>query len=385
MHLLHLFHAGVHDRPGTALGLLRSWIDHSPQHGHDVVVVGPSALIEMARSLHLPVSAALGAPHGRAEMAAAGIRRVIAQRPEADAVVCWSPGTLQVTRLLASKVPAVACLAHRPTPGEAKLLARTIRRRRGATVVVCFSPTVAQAAVDGGVRNEGLHLVHPGMDASWCWSSERAGLRERWGVSDERAAVVAALATPPLEADAERAGLALSMAAEAMGNPGSLRESLRLVCHPLQVHRDRARRVFDRVEMPRLIAQDPDAAMPWRILPGCDLAVVFGPFGDRIARGWAMAAGRPVVAAPRPGVDNGDIHPEQHGLVAKSHEPRDLAYCIKRLLEDRPFAAALGERAAARAAQRFDPADMARRLDGIIHARLHSHTPGVSPRPHPVA
>ena len=374
MQLLHLFHAGVEHRPGTAAGLLKSWIDHSPEHRHDVVTVGPTALRLLATGEGLPVSASIGAPRGLAEMAAASIRRVIAQRPEADAIVCWSPGTLRVTRVVASHYPAVACLAHRPTPAEAKRLARSMQRRRGATVLVCFSPTVAEAAINGGVGNEGLYVVRPGVEASWCEAADRTQLRAQWGVQDPSTPVAAALSTPPLAADAERAGLALAMACEAMGNPGSLRQSIRLLCHPMQQSRERARRVLGGIDMPDLLVQDERTATPWRTLPGCDLALVFGPHGDRLARAWSMAAGRPTVVGPRAGARD-DMQHEQHGLVAKTHEPRDLAHCIKRVLEDRPAAAALGERAAARAVQRFDPAAMARRLDEIVHQRLHTHTP----------
>lgn len=374
MQLLHLFHAGVDHRPGTAAGLIKSWIDHSPEHRHDVVSVGPTALRHLLAAVGLPVSASIGAPGGRAEMAAAAIRRAIVQRPEADAIICWSPGTLRVTRMMASHHPVVACLAHRPTPIEAKRLARSMQRRRGATVLVCVSPTVAEAAVNGGVGNEGLYVMRPGVEASWCDGADRTTLRKRWGVHDATTPVVTALATPPLAADAERAGLALAMACEAMGNPGSLRQSIRLLCHPLQQSRERARRVLGGIDMPELVIQDDDAATPWRTLPACDLALVFGPDGDRLARAWAMASGRPVVVGPRAGAMD-DIQHDHHGLVAKTHEPRDLAHCVQQVLADRPAAAGLGERAAARAAERFDPAAMARRLDEIVVQRLHTHTP----------
>jgi hypothetical protein len=374
MQLLHLFHAGVEHRPGTAVGLLKSWIDHSPEHRHDVVTIGPTALRRLATDVGLPVSASIGAPRGLAEMAAAAIRRIIAIRPSADAIVCWSPGTLRVTRVGAARYPVVACLAHRPTAAEARRLARSIQRRRGATVLVCFSPTVAEAAINGGVRNEGLYVVRPGVEASWCDAADRMQLRQQWGVHDAWTPVVTALATPPPAADAERAGLALAMACEAMGNPGSLRQSIRLLCHPMQQSRERARRVLSGIDMPDLVVQDEHAATPWRTLPGCDLALVFGPHGDRLARAWSMAAGRPTIVAPRAGAMD-DIQHEQHGLVAKTHEPRDLAHCIKRVLEDRAAAAGFGERAAARAVQRFDPAVMAHRLDEIVHQRLHTHTP----------
>lgn len=379
MQLLHLFHAGVEHRPGTAAGLLKSWIDHSPEHRHDIVTVGPTALRRLTTDMGLPVSASIGAPRGLAEMAAASIRRIIAQRPDADAIVCWSPGTLRVTRVVASQHPVVACLAHRPSPAEARRLARSIQRRRGATVLVCFSHTVAEAAIDGGVRNEGLFVVRPGVEASWCDTADRTQLRQQWGILDESTPVVAALATPPLSADAERAGLALAMACEAMGNPGSLRQNIRLLCHPMQNARERARRVLGGIDMPDLVTQDHHTATPWRTLAGCDLALVFGPHGDRLARAWAMAAGRPTIVGPRAGAMD-DIQHEQHGLVAKTHEPRDLAHCIKQVLEDRALAAGLGERAAARAGQRFDPATMAHRLDEIVHQRLHTHTPDAPKR-----
>ena len=376
MKMLHILHAGVHDRPGNVVGLMRTWIDHSAHRGHDVLVIGPSALGRMAHRAGLNVSAVLGAPHGWAEMAAPAIRHHLRER-RPDAVACWSPGAFRATRAVGDDVPTLACLAHRPTPAEGRRLGRSLARHRGESLVVCFSATTAQAAVEMGVGNEGLYLLRPGVEGSWCETADRAALRASWGVTDDATPVVLALASPPLEADAERAGLALAMACEAMGNPGSLRQSVRLLCHPLQRSRSRAARVLGGIDMPRLVVQSEEAASPWRVLRGCDAVLSFGDHGDRLARAWGMAAGRAVVTGPRPDAAT-DIRHEEHGLIAKSHEPRDLARCIQRIFEDRAMAAGLGERAAARAATHFDPAAMAGALDDLVAHRLHTRTPFVS-------
>lgn len=369
--LHHVFHAGVEDRPGTALALLHAWIAAS-RHRHRVTVLGPSPVIDEARQLGLPLAAAMGAPHGLATMAAPAIAGVLSREPSPDAVVCWSLGAMQAVRLISPKRPATLCQTTRPAPREARRLASLMSRRRAPTAVVCFSPGTAETLVDAGCLNEGLHVVRPGVEPGLLETSDRHALRRSWGVVDPETPVAIALTTPPLAADAERAGLALGMAAEAMGNPGSLRQSIRLLCHPHQLRRELAQRVLGDIDMPDLIVQEPQVATPWLVLPGVDVALVFGHHGDRLARAWAMTAGRPLVAGPRSGAMD-DIRHEEHALLAKSHAPRDFAHCIKQILEDRPRAAGLGERAAARAGERFDPATMARRLDDITVA---THAPG---------
>jgi glycosyltransferase involved in cell wall biosynthesis len=73
----------------------------------------------------------------------------------------------------------------------------------------------------------------------------------------------------------------------------------------------------------------------------------------------AMADGCPLVATRTGGIPEIVEH-GRNGLLCRPNDPLDLAANLSRLLEDHEFAARLGAQAGADAAQRYDPATVAR-------------------------
>jgi len=389
MKLLHLFHgearnlrsvaytseiAAQEDRCCLSAATLKAWLDHSQDHAHRVVALGPSRVQNTLASLDIQLAAFGGAIQGTAELSASMLRRWLREfSQDIDALVCWSVGTLRMARHLRPSLPCVLCLPQPPSTADARLLAR-LMRKRGAVHVICFSPTAANILITEGVRNEGLFVVRPGVMPSLCTVCDRDALRESWGITDQETPLLMAVGNSTMRVNAERAALTMALATEAMGNPGTLRQDIRLLVHPGQQYRVLGHEIFRSVEMPQLMIQDGQANDLWQVLPGIDIALVFGRFGDRLARAWAMASGRAVVCGPGLGVED-DVRDGIDGLIAKSNEPRDLAHCLKELLVDRALRASLGERAAARALDWFSPTQMAQTLDQLVSDRVHSLTP----------
>jgi len=105
------------------------------------------------------------------------------------------------------------------------------------------------------------------------------------------------------------------------------------------------------------------------LLAAADLGVLFCERDcGTAALAGAMAAGLPVAAARTP--DVAEVAPHEIGAVlAESCAPRHATATLLRILDDPDFAARLGESAARRACEHFDPERCRRRLEEVYAAR----------------
>ncbi len=93
------------------------------------------------------------------------------------------------------------------------------------------------------------------------------------------------------------------------------------------------------------------------LLAAADLLVHAGEDGaDATPLGWAMAAGRPIVAVATPAAGE-LIQDRRSGLLCPTPQPRELARCIRLLLGDEPLAGRLADQARHQAFCHFRPSE----------------------------
>lgn len=104
-----------------------------------------------------------------------------------------------------------------------------------------------------------------------------------------------------------------------------------------------------------------------RLLSSATLAVVPSvwaeAFGLTVVE--AMAAGRPVVASNIGGIPE-LINPGETGLLVPPNQPEDLAWAIRRLLDDEPLRTRMGNQARATARSQFSMERTAEELYGLV-------------------
>lgn len=210
-------------------------------------------------------------------------KRLMAQ---AHRVVCWTEGAAQIASML-------GC-AH-------------VRRRiNDATLCPVARNIISQA--------------HPESTASH--ATDRGTLRERWGVEEETT-VVALLGDRFDQIDASAALMAVVLTHEALRASQPGRAEVRLLCHPLARRRADATVFGELLSLDRLVIQDAHVAMPWSVLPGCDVALAPVPSEAGLSILWAQAFGVSVVMPGDSQLAMFDAH--EHIIASRSSEPKALA------------------------------------------------------------
>ena len=165
----------------------------------------------------------------------------------------------------------------------------------------------------------------------------RDRLRGQWD-AEEQTFVVALLGDRFDAVDALVALIAVISAHESLVASQPDCAEVRLLCHPLAKRRADAARLGELLSFDRIMVQDAQVAMPWSVLPGCDIALTPNPSEAGLSILWAQAAGVPVLV---PGDRRLAMLDElEHRVAARSSAPKDLADALANWAQSRTVVSA---------------------------------------------
>lgn len=270
----------------------------NPTDRHAWLLFGGQAMRDAARAIGLRDEQFLLLPkpvgiHRWLPAALAKPKQLMAQ---AHRVVCWTEGAAQIASLF-------GC-------------AHVVRQIDDATLSPFAQRMIGQAHADLAVTQ----------------TVSRDSLREQWGVAQE-AIVVSLLGDRFDDVDVLTAMVAAMLTCESLHASQPDHAEVRLLCHPLAKRRADATRFGELLSLDRLMIQDAQIAMPWSVLPGCDIALTPTPSAAGLSILWAQAAGVPVVT-PR---DRRFVMLDalEHRVTARSSKPKDLADALTNWAQSR--------------------------------------------------
>lgn len=300
MSVVHLIEAGSPRTCATTLALLATAQDAvDPAADDAALLLGGPELVEAAELAALRRVQALPLPWGRALAGLPTLARALRGR-RIDRLVCWSVASLAAAALLRPATPRTLVLIH-PLGYEAlrwlhRLLRRPANRARTRLVILedALDPAMVASLEARGVE---AHALPMAIDLGRFEPASREEARRRWRLPGEDSRVVAVLADPPRAADAPRAVLVAGLAAETLATAGRL-WPVTLLVHPSARGRRRAETLLASLHNHQVVIRlDPELACPWRVLPGCDVAMAVAPAGPSLSCAWARALGRTVIDA----------------------------------------------------------------------------------------
>lgn len=383
MRVLHLIDAVSSQASSTTLAMLA---DAQGRLGHvheRVALLGGVQLAQQAQLAGVIDPIRVGVPLGRAVLGWSALRRELRQRGERsfDLVHCWSVGALTLATMMFRSTPRLLTMTTLPTSQQVRwlrVLTREAERAGGRCVILPISNTIRRELLSGGISEEAVHVLRPGIDMSRIASRSRASLRQQWGIAskddgreNEKIVSVALLSDPPTAADAVAGTIISRFAMETLLLEGI---DVRLIMHPDQRRRLQAKQMLRAIGGLRMLIDEPRIAQPWSVLPGCDVALVLGTHGPvrvhgpaAIARSsqrpaapdighgylgaggsaesgggglsllWAMAANIPIVGEAT--YANCEIVEDRHSaLLAKPGQFRSLAHHLRQAIVDKHLA-----------------------------------------------
>lgn len=380
MRILHLIDPTAAGGGACTLRLVADVTSRLSEASHDVVVTGGDATHSLAGRCGLAPGGGIAGPY--------------------DLVHAWTPSAVTTAGQLARGVPVLAAALVGPVGGD---VPRVFRR---AKAVMAASETIRGELEHAGFPASRIVVTAPGIDSGSVAMDDRVLLRERWGV-DETTFVVGLLCDPPEWSEID-AGI------DVVGRAALTGRDFRLVTDHGSVRRSIRRRWLPNLGLPDLLIPDDEVALPWRVAPGLDAAIMpairlrkrparrhgvarlfdrtselFGapalrPDPAILPLLWAMAARRPVIVADCPAftevIDDG-----RNGHVCKPGDPNDAAAHLLRLFDDGGAARRLGEAAAATIDERYTSAAFAERLFDQYQSRKskveNRHSKAEEPKP----
>jgi len=327
---------------------------------HDVLIVGTTDHIALARRCGLTPIGRIRAPLNRPTLAGSAIRRVLRHREahggRYDLIHAWT------TSAAAS---AVRVTPRRPVLASAAAGSRTIGRdlrviaRRGVPVLAATTAT-RDRLVGAAYPDELVTVLPPAVDPASIAIQQRRLLRDSWGV-DETTFVVAHLGEPGPTTDGEHALLAVARAA-------MTGKDFRIVIQ----HRAAAPSkhvMLLRAGLAQQIVVDERVCEPWRVVAGLDAACTLHRAPRRDDTGspelpgpllWAMAAGVPVIAEQR--YADEWLVEGSTGLVTETGNSNRTAARLLDLFDDAACARRVGAAGKVLVTQRFGPDAFAGRI-----------------------
>ncbi len=263
-----------------------------------------------------------------------------------DLIHCWSVGAFILSSLSWPTVPRVLTLTTPPSPAATRWLRVLTQESGDRCVLLPISATLRHAVLSAGVNGERVHVLRPGLSLGLVEPRTRLALREQWGVTNERTKIVMLLSDPPQAGDTVAAIMAVGLAEESFRDREQPLE-FRVVVHPDQRHRRRAQALCRHLGRLTRVIQEPAAACPWTVLPGCDYALALGDSspgangnsagvgasgggdggGGGLSLLWAMAANVPIVGEATYAIS--EIVEDHHSaLLAKPGQSKSLAHRI---------------------------------------------------------
>ena len=337
MRVLHLIDQAGGQTCSTTLALLAQALGRLTDTQQHVLLLGNAALQRAAEQVGVVGARRLAAPWGRAVCAWPALRHHLRRgrlthlgSGRVDLVHCWSVDALTLALLVWRKVPRLLTLATCPSRQVAHWLSVLCRDPSGSTALLPTSASLRRTMLSRGVPEQAAHVLRPGLDLGMVDHQSRLGLRQRWGIESDKVKVVALLADPPHTVDTLVAARTLMLAADAYP-PG--RQPIRLLVGPDHGRRHSAARLLRGLGRGHWIFCDARLAQPWRVLPGCDVALSFGPQAGGMSLLWAMAASTPIVSEATYAVS--EVVEDRHtALLAKPGRPELLAHRIKQVIDD---------------------------------------------------
>jgi hypothetical protein len=342
--VLHVIDAASDQATPTTLALLAEALGRLGDVRQHVLLLGGRSLRELAQTLGIKPWGVVGVPGGKAlwgwPRSAIALRRAI-HHLHVDVVHAWSVGAFTLSALVARQTPRLLTVTAPPGPAAVKWLRLLMGETAdaGRPTLLPISNTLRRDLLQGGVAQDAVHVLRPGLDQARVPHSARAMLRERWGVQGDQVKVLALLGDPWHGVDAHlgvmAAGLANEIyAARAAAGAGANQPRLRVLLHPDQHNRRRVEQMLAPLGLIDTVIREKSAARPWEVLPGCDMALALGPGAGGLATLWAMAANVPILGEATYAVS--EVLEDRHSaLLAKPDQPKLLAHRITQLLDDR--------------------------------------------------
>jgi len=373
--ILHLIDpASPGGGPGT-LRLVAEALARTVGADHDVLIVGNSRHLRLARRCGLKARGRLGAPLNRPSLARSGLRSYLAASEAVgrgyDLLHAWTLSAAGLGIREAAGRPLLATAVAGP-------VSRPLLRR-----VLSVPVLATTAAVRGDLEAAGWAsgLLSPGVDREAIDPQQRVLLRERWG-ADETTFVAGLVGEPPAWADGR-------LAINALGRLALSGRDVRLVLHHEATAPDDLRRWLGKLGLGNIVVIDDAVVEPWRIVAGLDAALLANGIRARAAEPsvtpvlWAMAAGLPVVAEATASI-LGLIEDGASGLLFAPGDTNGAAACLLGVHDRRREAVRIGDAARAMVERRFDVADFAARLDAVYEQCVKGEpirVPEVAPEP----
>ncbi len=327
---------------------------------HDVLIVGTTDHLALARRCGLKPLGRIRAALNRPGLARAAIRRVLLHRERHggryDLIHGWTLSAAASVVRMKPKHPVLASAA-----AGSRTSGRDLRLIAGRGVPVLAATTATRDRLLGSAYPRDLVTVlPPAVDPASVAMEQRRLLRESWG-ADETTFVVAYFGEPGPTADGAHALLAAARAA-------LTGKDFRIVIE----HRAAAPSkhvMLLRAGLADLIVVDDRVAEPWRVAAGLDAACTLhrAPRRDDNRSPelpgpllWAMAAGVPVIAEHRYAGDW--LEEGSTGLVTDTGDSNRTAARLLDLFDDAARARRIGAAGKVLVTQRFAPERFADRI-----------------------
>jgi len=345
MRVVHLIDAWPLAPPPTTLALLADSLGRLGDIEERVIALGPSRLHQDLADLGITPDDATGAPFGRSWLAPLGLRRFMRQLGGASVIHCWSLGAMLTASLRWRRTPRLLTVATPIEPSHVRLLA-AITRENPTCGIAAISEALRRDLITGGVHPERVDLLQPALDLSRVIFSQRRQLRAQWGLGEDDRVVVQ-LCDPSNAGDLYHGIMTPGLAAEARDD-----RRLWLLTDPQRPDLTRLRRIPDALGRPDRVLTDARLRTPWRVLPGCDLALIQGPAAGGMSMLWAMGANVTIVGEAT--YRTSEFVEDRHSaLLAQPGRFQSLSHQIGQLLNDPAMALRLRDVARADAFRLF--------------------------------
>ena len=338
MHVLHLIDGASAQACATTLAMLADAMGRLGDIRQSVVLLGGEPLTRMARDVGVEPIKTLGVPNTSAPLGLFGFQHYVRATGLRDMVThvhCWSIGAFSLASFVFRDRDRLLTLTSEPAPGYVRWLRVLCGERggqRGRPVVLPISSTIRRAVLSGGVPEGLVHVLRPGIDHSRIVFGDREPFRSQWRITDANHKVIALLSDPPATADAIESLLAVEMAQLAHDDHNEA-GPISLLVHPRQRALVRAKVRMRETLLPHRLILDDRVEQPWRVLPGCDLALAPAPHGGGLSLLWAMAANVPIVAGATYAVS--EIIEDRHSaLLTKPGQTHAMGHRITQCLAD---------------------------------------------------
>jgi hypothetical protein len=367
MRILHLLDSAGPQACATTLALLSDSFGRLASHEQSLLLLGGTSLLRSAESVGLKRDRTarvqiVGVPHGQAVLGYTSARQRLRSVGPIDLVHCWSLGSLTLASMLLwrEKVRRVLTLTTEPDARSLRWL-RALLSVSGTVTILCTSATIRHALISNGVPESLVRTLRPSIDLSRVAHAQRQALRERWKLPHENTMVIAPLNDPAPAGDATLALWPAGLAAQTLADGY---DRIRLLLHPRQANRLRARRTQRGMGRESFIIEDAGLDEPWTVLPGCDVATACGPSSAGLSVLWAMASNVPIVGEATYAMS--EVLEDRHSaLLSKPGQPKLVAHRIRQLIDDPSLAYKLRDTARREAFSYFSRQRYCEELDGV--------------------